>query len=470
MAEPAELVDEAADRPDGAPEPDHSGGASAHVVAMVVGAIVDGDAALLRKLFDEMHPADAADVLEQLSWESQAALIDLAPEVFTGDLLAELQFDTRADILAELEPAQVAEAIRDLDSDDMTIVVEELDPEMREQVLAAVPEEDRQLVETSLAFDEETAGRLMQREFVAAPLFWSVGHTIDHMRDHAEALPDLFFEIFIVDEGFRPIGSAALSKVLRSPRSTPLSEIMETPHAVIKPEMDQEEAAYLFEKYHLISAPVVDESGRLSGMLTVDDIVDVIQEENKEDLLRLAGVGESGVADTVFSSVRSRAPWLFINLLTAVFASIVIALFEDAIAQLVALAVLMPIVASMGGNAGTQSLAVAVRAIASRDLTVSNAARVVWREFAAGMVNGLIFAVVMGIVAVVWFQSWGLAAVIAAAMVINLGCAGLAGILIPIGLQRAGADPAVSSSVFVTTVTDVVGFLAFLGLAAMLLL
>jgi len=470
MADPAELIEESGSNPGGAPEPDPQDGAGAHVVAMVVGAIADRDGPLLRHLFEDMHPADAADVLEQLSWESQAALVALAPDLITGDVLAELQFDTRADILAELEPEQVAEAIRDLDSDDMTMVVEELDDDVRDQVLAAVPEEDRALVESSLSFDEETAGRLMQREFVAAPLFWTVGHTIDHMRDEAQELPDLFFEIFVVDEGFRPVGSVPLSKVLRSARSTPLSELMETPHAVIRPEIDQEEAAYLFEKYHLISAPVVDEAGRLSGMLTVDDIVDVIQEENKEDMLRLAGVGESGVADTVVSSVRARAPWLFVNLLTAVLASGVIALFDDAISQLVALAVLMPIVASMGGNAGTQSLAVAVRAIASRDLTVSNAARVVWREFAAGMVNGVIFAIVMGLVAVVWFQSWALAWVIAAAMIINLGCAGLAGILVPLGLRRAGADPAVSSSVFVTTVTDVVGFLAFLGLGAMVLL
>ncbi len=470
MADPAELIEESElDRP-GGPDPEDGQRPSPGFIAQVVGAVADRDAPLLRRLFADLHPADIADVLEQLSWETQVALMELAPDLVTGDVLAELQFDTRADILAELDPEQVADAIKDLDSDDMTIVVEELDPEMREQVLAAVPEEDRQILESALAFEDETAGRLMQREFVAAPLFWTVGHAIDHMREQAEELPDQFFELFIVDEAFHPIGAAPLATIMRSRRSTPLSEIMEPPQAVIRPEMDQEEAAYLFEKYHLISAPVIDESGRLSGMLTIDDIVDVIQEENKEDLLALAGVSESGVSDTVYSSVRARAPWLFVNLLTAVLASGVIALFEGAIAQLVALAVLMPIVASMGGNAGTQSLAVAVRAIASRDLTVSNATRVVWREFAAGAVNGLIFAAVMGVVAALWFQNWTLAWVIAAAMIINLAVAGLAGILVPLGLKRVGADPAVASSVFVTTVTDVVGFFVFLGLGAMVLL
>jgi len=258
--------------------------------------------------------------------------------------------------------------------------------------------------------------------------------------------------------------------MMRSQRAVPLSEIMDPTKIIIRPEDDQEDAAYLFEKYHLISAPVVDDDGRLAGMLTVDDIVDVIQEENKEDMLALAGVNDAGQSDTVFSSVKARAPWLLVNLGTAVFASAIIALFDEAITQLVALAVLMPIVASMGGNAGTQSLAVAVRSIASRDLTMSNSMRVIWRELAAGAVNGVIFAIVMGIVAGLWFQDWALGGVIAISMVITLACAGLAGILVPLGLRRMGADPAVASSVFVTTVTDVVGFFVFLGLGALVLL
>lgn len=440
------------------------------LISEIVDAIHDEDAAQARGLFEDLHPADAADAVEQLSYDQQVALAELVPDVFGGEMLAELQEDTRSDIINELDAGHLAEAIQDLDSDDMTLVVEDLSPEMREQVLAGVPEADRTRLESSLSFEEDTAGRLMQREFVAAPTFWSVGNTIDHMRKAGEDLPDLFFEIFVVDEAFKPVGSVPVSKIMRFARDVKLADIMTPPQAIIRPDRDQEEVAYIFEKYHLISAPVVDDDGRLTGMLTVDDMVDVIQEENKEDMLALAGVSEASSADTVWSSVQARAPWLLVNLFTAILASGVIALFEGAIAQLVALAVLMPIVASMGGNAGTQSLAVAVRAIASRDLTVSNAARVIWREFAAGAVNGLIFAVVMGAVAGIWFQNFTLAWVIGLAMIINLGCAGLAGIMVPLTLKRFGADPAVASSVFVTTVTDVVGFFVFLGLGAMVLL
>lgn len=440
------------------------------VLVELIGAIADRDPVLIRRLLDPLHPADVADLVEQLSWDQQKSLAKLAPKVLASEALAELTEDSRADIVEFLEPKQIAEALDELESDDMTMVVEELEPDMRDAVLAQVDAEDRAHLEHSLGFEEETAGRLMQREFVAAPQFWTVGHTIDHMRKAGEELPDLFFEVFIVDESFRPIGAVPVSRLMRSNRDVPLSELMAPAKITIRPEDDQEDAAYLFEKYHLISAPVVDDGGRLKGMLTVDDIVDVIQEENKEDLLALAGVNEAGLADTVWESVKARAPWLLVNLGTAVLASLIIALFDEAIAQLVALAVLMPIVASMGGNAGTQSLAVAVRALATRDLTGANSIRFVWREAAAGVVNGLIFAAVMGIVAAVWFREPDLGWVIAAAMVINLAVAGLAGVLVPLGLKRFGADPAVASSVFVTTVTDVVGFLAFLGLGALVLL
>jgi magnesium transporter len=463
MADPAELLEDPAERAND-PDADH------RLVQELSGAASDQDASLARELLLDMHPADIADLIEQLAWEQQDQLARLAPDLFTGDVLAELDVDTRSDVVDALDPAHIAEALADLDSDDMTLVVEELDDEKRAAVLAAVSPEDRQYLERSLAFEEETAGRLMQREFVAAPQFWTVGDTIDHMRMAGEDLPDLFFEVFVIDEGFKPIGAVAVSKLMRSQRAVPLSQIMDPTKIIIRPEDDQEDAAYLFEKYHLISAPVVDDDGRLAGMLTVDDIVDVIQEENKEDMLALAGVNDAGQSDTVFSSVKARAPWLLVNLGTAVFASAIIALFDEAITQLVALAVLMPIVASMGGNAGTQSLAVTVRSIASRDLTMSNSMRVIWRELAAGAVNGVIFAIVMGIVAGLWFQDWALGGVIAISMVITLACAGLAGILVPLGLRRMGADPAVASSVFVTTVTDVVGFFVFLGLGALVLL
>ena len=440
------------------------------LVLEIANALDERDAPLVRRLLDDQHPADIADILEQLTTENRVRFAELTPDVLTGEVLAELEPDVREDVLEELDAKYVATAIGELDSDDAAEVVEEMDEEVRRAVLAEMDDAEREAVETNLAFEDETAGRLMQRDFVAAPEFWSVGHTIDHMRNAAEELPDVFHEIYVVDPGFRPIGAIHVSTLMRTPRKVQLADIMVKPRTLIAPETDQEEAAYLFQKYHLFSAPVVDESGRLTGMLTIDDMVEVIQDENKEDILALAGVSDAGLADTVMSSVRSRAPWLLVNLATAILASGVIALFEESITAIVALAVLMPIVASMGGNAGTQSLAVAVRAMASRDLTAANARRVIWRELATGTLNGLLFALVMGLVSILWFQNAQLAGVIALAMVVNLACAGLAGILVPLGLQRAGADPAVASSVFVTTVTDVVGFLAFLGLATVILL
>lgn len=439
-------------------------------VARLAAAIADGDAFAVKGILDELHPADAADVLEQLSTEQVRQAAKLVPDAFTGELLSEMQWDIRDDVTELLEPKQIADAIRELDSDDATLVLEELDDESREQVLSEVPVEDRTLIEAQFQHEEDTAGRLMQRDFVAAPEHWTVGDAIDHMRKAGEDLPDIFFDVYIVDATLKPLGAVPVSQLMRSKREIRLSELMGDLRVRIAPDVDQEEAAYLFEKYHLFSAPVVDEGGRLTGMLTIDDMVDVIQEENKEDLLALAGVNDAGLSDSVWDSVRSRAPWLLVNLATAILASGVIAVFEDALAALVALAVLMPIVASMGGNAGTQSLAVAVRAIASRDLTSANARRVIVRETLTGLVNGMIFAVVMGLVAMVWFQNVPLAGVIALAMVINLVFAGLSGIAVPLVLRKFGADPAVSSSVFVTTVTDVVGFFAFLGLAAIILL
>lgn len=439
-------------------------------VANLRQAIADGADDLVRRMLTPLHEADIADVLEQLSASQQGALAELAPDIITGEVLAELEPDSREVVMEYLDTAHLAAAIQELDSDDATEVVEEMDDETRAAVLAEISDSEREAVEQSLSFEDETAGRLMQREFVAAPEFWSVGHALDHMRDASEDLPDKFHDLFVIDTGFRPVGEIPVCRLLSARRDVALSDLMETPRILVEPETDQEEVAYLFQKYHLVSAPVVDTAGRLTGMLTLDDIVHVIQDENKEDMLALAGVNEAGLADTVYRSVRSRAPWLLVNLATAILASGVIALFEGAISQVVALAVLMPIVASMGGNAGTQSLAVAVRSIAERDLTAANALRVVWRELATGLVNGIIFAIVMGAVTVLWFQDWQLAGVIAVAMVLNLGCAGLSGILIPLGMVRAGADPAVASSVFVTTVTDVVGFLAFLGLATLVLL
>jgi magnesium transporter len=310
----------------------------------------------------------------------------------------------------------------------------------------------------------------MQREFVAAPEFWTVGDAVDHMRDTGEDLPEIFFNVYIIDTAFKPIGYVPVSQLLRGQRDTRLSDLMTDTIVKIGQDSDQEEAAYLFEKYNLISAPVINDEGRLVGMMTVDDIIEIIQDENKEDILALAGVSDAGLADTAMETVRARAPWLFINLLTAVLASLVIARFDYAITEIVALAVLMPIVASMGGNAGTQALTVAVRALSERELTTQSAWRAVRRESVAALIIGVIFAVVLALIAYIWFGDKQLAGVAFIAMIVNHLFAGLAGIAVPLGLKRAGADPAVSSSVFVTTVTDVVGFFAFLGTAVLILL
>lgn len=417
-----------------------------------------------------LHPADFSDQLEQLSDEDRETLVTHAPGLITADVLAELEDEVVEDILPLLPAAHIAAAVTYLDNDDATQIIEEMEDRQREEVLGALGREDRAMLEASLQYEDETIGRLMQREFVAAPEFWTVGDTIDHMRETGENLPDMFFNIYVVNPAFKPIGFISLSKLMRSPRGTTISDLMDIKITTIKQDMDQEDAAYLFQKYHLISAPVVDSSGRICGIMTIDDILTIVQTENTEDILALAGVSDSGLTDTAYSIVKARGPWLFINLLTAILASIVIAQFDYAISEIVALAVLMPIVASMGGNAGTQAMTVAVCAIAERDLTPKSAWRVVRREGLAAFLIGIIFAFALAVITFVWFKDLQLAAVAFVAMIINHVCAGLAGVLVPLGLKRVGADPAVSSAVFVTTVTDVIGFFAFLGFASLVLL
>ena len=419
--------------------------------------------------FANLHPAEFADQFEQLAPDARADFVELLPEAISADVLAALEDEVVEDILPLLPAAQIADALGELDNDDATQIVEEMDDVQRELVLDALEPQDRADLEAALAFEEDEVGRLMQRDFVAAPLDWTVGQTIDHMRASREELPDIFHNIYVVDAEFHPMGYVPVSLLMRSARPERLRDIMQLDLRVIDQRLDKEEAAYIFETYHLISAPVVDEGGVIRGLMTVDDILDIIQDENKEDILRLAGVSDATLTDTAISVVRSRAPWLVLNLLTAILASLVIAQFDEAIAQVVALAILMPIVASMGGNAGTQALAVAVRQLSERDLTSRTAWRAVRREAVAAVVIGLIFAVVMAVIAFVWFGRGDLALVIFLAMIINHVAAGIAGIAVPLGLKRVGADPAVASSVFVTTVTDVVGFLAFLGLAVLLL-
>ncbi len=430
---------------------------------------MDDDAALTETLA-RLHPADVSDELEQLSSEQREDIIARVPDIISGDVLAELEDDVVEDILPFLDADRIADALSDMDNDDATQILEEMNDAQREDVLDAVTPKDRIAYEESLAFDDETIGRLMQREFVAAPEFWTAGDAIDHMRGTGEDLPELFFNVYIIDTAFKPIGYVPVSQLMRAQRETRLSDIMSDTIIKIDQDSDQEEAAYLFEKYNLISAPVINETGRLVGMMTVDDIIEIIQDENKEDILALAGVSDAGLADTAMETVRARAPWLFINLLTAVLASLVIARFDYAITEIVALAVLMPIVASMGGNAGTQALTVAVRALSERELTAQSAWRAVRREGVAALIIGVVFAVVMAIITYIWFGDKQLAGVAFIAMIVNHLFAGLAGIAVPLGLKRAGADPAVSSSVFVTTVTDIVGFFAFLGTAVLILL
>jgi len=428
------------------------------------------DEVALSETLARLHPADVSDELEQLSSEEREDIIARAPDIISGDVLAELEDDVVEDILPLLGAEVIADALSDMDNDDATQILEEMEDAQREDVLEAAAPEDRRAYEESLAFDDETIGRLMQREFVAAPEFWTVGDAIDHMRETGEDLPELFFNVYIIDAGFKPIGYVPVSQLMRAQRGVRLSDMMDSSIITIGQADDQEEAAFQFEKYNLISAPVINEQGRLVGMMTVDDIIEIIQDENKEDILALAGVSDAGLADTAVETVRARAPWLFVNLLTAVLASLVIARFDYAITEIVALAVLMPIVASMGGNAGTQALTVAVRALAERELTPQSAWRSVRRECAAALMIGLIFAVVLAAITYLWFGDPRLALAAFIAMIVNHIFAGLAGIAVPLGLKHVGADPAVSSSVFVTTVTDVVGFFAFLGTAALILL
>ncbi|WP_353533007.1 magnesium transporter [Cognatishimia sp. WU-CL00825] len=438
-------------------------------VSAVLEALEMADRAQLLELIEPMHAADIADLLEQINAFDRRRLIQLYDQEFDGEILSELDESIREEVIAALHPETLAEAVRDMESDDVVDLVEDLDEPQQEAILDALEDADRVAVEQALNYPEFSAGRLMQRETVMAPEHWAVGDAIDYMRDASE-LPEQFYHVILVDPRMRPVANVTLGKIMGAPRTAPLKNLAEEMFQVIPVTQDEADVAYAFNQYHLISAPVVDEDERLVGVITIDDAMAVLDEEHEEDILRLAGVGEeSSLSDRVMETTRQRLPWLAVNLVTAILASLVIAQFEATIVQLVALAVLMPIVASMGGNAGTQSLTVAVRAIATKDLTGANVWRVIRREVLVGLVNGLVFAVIMGVIGILWFGSPLLGLVIAVAMVINLVVAGLAGTAIPVLLERFGIDPALASGAFVTTVTDVVGFFAFLALAGMIL-
>lgn len=440
-------------------------------ISSILYAVDIEDSAKLTELMEPLHAADIADLLEQINAFDRSRLVRLYGREFDGEILSELDESVREEVIAVLPHQVLTQAVRDMDSDDVVDLVEDLEDHQQEAILEALEDVDRDAVERALGYPVYSAGRLMQREVVMAPEHWSVGEAIDHLRSTPEEqLPDQFYHIVIVDPRLHPIGNVTLGKLMRSKRATKLADIQEETFQVIPALQEESDVAYAFNQYHLISAPVVDDEGRLIGVITIDDAMAVLDEEHEEDILRLAGVGEGSLSDRVIETTKQRLPWLAVNLVTAIAASVVISQFEAAIAQIVALAVLMPIVASMGGNAGTQSLTVAVRAIATKDLTGANIWRVIRREVLVGLVNGVIFAVVMGLVGVIWFGSPALGYVIAAAMVINLVVAGFAGTAIPVLLERFGVDPALASGAFVTTVTDVVGFFAFLGLAAMVLL
>jgi magnesium transporter len=444
-------------------------------VAMVVDAADRGDAERLRELLAALHPADVADLMGFLSAsDREEVLAHLDPEAL-AEILSELDPEIREDILEHVPSAILAKALGEMDSDDAVDVVEDLEDDKRAQVLAAMPDIERAAIETSLAYEDETAGRLMQREVVWAPQFWTVGQTIDHFRQEGDDLPELFFDVYVVDPSHKPVGAVPVSHLLRARRDSPLAGIMEQV-TEIPVGMDQEEVAYIFNKYHLISAPVIEPGGRLVGQITVDDIVGVIQEESEEDILALAGVSDAGRDADVFGIVKSRLPWLLVNLATETLAVCVVGVFQDMIAKVVALAILMPIVSSLGGNAGTQALTVAVRALASRELNAANASRIIWRELIVGLLNGLALALTMGAAVYLWYTgqhdplATRLAVTMGLAIVANLFVAAFAGILAPIILERMGRDPAVSSSVMVTFATDFMGFLALLGIASLILL
>ena len=417
-----------------------------------------------------LHAADIADLTEALPSELRDLFVKALGQDLNPEMLAELDEQVRDEVLDRLDPGVLAGHVAELDTDDAAEVLEDLDKDEQQRVLDALPPTDRQLVAEALSYPESSAGRLMQRDYVAVPHLWNVGQVIDWLRD-SDDLPEDFYELFVVDASHRPIGAVPLSRAMRTKRPIAVADIMEDQQKLFPVNMDQEEVAFQFEQYNLTSAAVVDPTGRLIGQITIDDVVDVIEEEHEEDLHRLGGVNAEG--DLFFSPVqtaRRRSSWLIVNLFTAVIASITIAMFADTIQQIVALAILMPIVASMGGNAGTQTLTVAVRALATRELTATNAWRIFWKETIVGGYNGCFFAVLAGALSYFWFGDGLLAGVIAMAMVVNLLVAGISGILIPVGMWRVGLDPAISAAILLTTVTDVVGFFAFLGLAKLIML
>lgn len=457
------------DKPAAAPEAalrDEEGAVRADFVERVARAIAAEDSAALRALIGDLHESDVGDLIEALDAELRPRLVKLMGHDFDFSALTEVDNAVREQILEDLPAQTVAEGVRELDSDDAVAILADLPKDEQTEILEQLPAPERVALARSLLYPENSAGRRMQTQFIAVPPEWTVGRTIDHLRENPD-LPDRFWELYAVDSAGRLQGTVALDRLLRTKRPVPIGELIEETHSV-RVSDDQEDVARLFERYDLVSAPVVDANGRLVGVITFDDIVDVIEEEAEEDIRALGGVGrEEELSDPVLSIARGRFNWLLVNLATAFLASSVLGLFEGELQKMVALAVLAPIVASQGGNAATQTMTVAVRALATRELSSANAARLVLREVLVGLVNGLAFAVITGVAAAAWFKVPDLGLVIGLAMICNLVAAALGGILVPLVLYHCRADPAISSGVFVTTVTDVVGFFSFLGIATL---
>ena len=435
-------------------------------VSAVLDAVAEGQVDEARALVEPLHPADIADLFELTPHEDRASLAQAVSDLLDADVFAEMNDYVREDLIDALEPHEVADLAAELDTDDAVAIIQDLDEDDQRAVLRALDPDDRAAIEEALSYPEESAGRLMQRDLVAVPEHWTVGDVLTYLRGQEDLTTD-FWEVFVVDPGHHPVGTCALSWILRTPRWVPVADVMQREQTLIEVDMDQEEVALRFQKYALISAAVVDGEGRLVGMITVDDVVHIIQQEAGEDVLRLSGAGEGDINEPIRLTVRTRLFWLVVNLGTAMLAASVVGLFQGEIAKFALLAVLMPIVSGMGGNAGTQTLAVVVRALATNQLTSSNSMRMVTRELTISICNGVSLAVLIGLGTFLIFGNRDLSIVIGLAMIINNLIAGLGGVMVPVTLDRMNVDPAVSSAVFVTTMTDVGGFLSFLGLATL---
>jgi magnesium transporter len=444
-------------------------GPSQELLQNVKAALAEADIPLVEALIEPLHPADVADLIEHLDPEERRLFLEITKHVIEAETISHLEDTLREEVVDQMKPEELAEVVSELDSDDAVEILENLDEERQQQVLDVIPQEDRAALLEGLTFPEDSAGRLMQRELVAVPLHWSVGQTIDYLRNSKD-LPDDFYSLFVIDRLNKPIGSVALSRAIRSPRDTNLSDIMETEIRLVPYDTDQEAVAYLFRQYALVSAPVVDEAGKLIGVVTVDDVVRVIDEEAEEDLLNIVGVGDTDFHDPAHITAFRRVQWLVVTLINTLIASMVISRFEGTIGQFPSLAVLMPITAAMGGNAGVQVITVTVRALATKEITPnSNVWRIIGKELLVGLMNACVFAVILGTLGALWFGHVELGFVLAGAMIFNMVWAGFAGTVIPLAMDRLGFDPATGAGPFLTTTTDCLGFFSFLGLATLFL-